>query len=192
MRCSIKQTTHVSSTVEPLQDVVEFELHIAPCDVHRKGKAWVVNSKVKKNAEVCVRKLHRDEQVEFEQATKKEIDSFVSQDAVQSCSSKGISRSRVMQMRWVHVRKPLLNDSGVQEGRKAKARLIIKGFQDPRLTHLPRESPTLATLGRNMLLTQCARRQFQLSSGDISTAFLQGNQLTKIFLGAHLLKFVRC
>ena len=140
-----------------------------------KGKAWVVNSKVKKNAEVCIRKLHRDEQVEFEQAMKKEVDSFVSQDAVQICSSKGIDPSRVMQMRWVHIWKPLLNDSGVQEGRKAKARLIIKGFQDPRLTYLPRESPTLATLGRNMLLTQCARRQFQLSSGDISTAFLQGN-----------------
>ena len=172
MRCSIKQT--ISSTVEPLQDVVEFELHIAPCDVDRKGKAWVVNSKVKKNAEVCIRKPHRDKQVEFEQAMKKEVDSFVSQDAVQICS-KGLDPSRVVQMRLVHIWKPLLNDSGVQEGRKAKARLIIKGFQDPRLTHLPRESPTLATLGRNMLLSQCARRQFQLSSGDISTAFLQGN-----------------
>ena len=135
---------------------------------------------------MCVRKLHRDEQVEFEQATKKEIDPFVSQDAVQSCSSKGISRSRVMQMRWLHVWKPLLNDSGVQEGRKAKARLIIKGFQDPRLTYLPRESPTVSTLGRNMLLTQCARRQFQLSSGDISTAFLQGNhsEISKDIFGA--------
>ena len=37
-----------------------------------------------------------------------------------------------------------------------------------------------------MLLTQCARRQFQLSSGDISTAFLQGNhsEISKDIFGA--------
>ena len=124
---------------------------------------------------MCIRKLHKDEQVEFEHTMKTEFDSFVSQDALQICSSKGIDPSRVMQMRWVHVWKPLLNDSGVEEGRKAKARLIITGFQDPRFTYLPRESPTPPILGRNMLLTQCARRQFRLNSGDISAAFLQGN-----------------
>ena len=44
------------------------------------------------------------------------------------------------------------------EQKKAKARLIIKGFQDPRLTTLPRESPTLSSLGRNLLLSCAARK----------------------------------
>ena len=155
-------------------DVVEFELLVAPRDVHMKSRGvWMVNSKVRKATEVCVRKLTQTEQAEFEEAMKKEIDSFLSSEAIQICSSAGIPPERILRMRWIHVWKPVHGENGELTGKKAKARLIIRGYEDPRLTCLPREAPTLSCLGRNWLLAETARLRFRLSTGDIRTAFLQ-------------------
>ena len=126
--------------------IVELELLIAPRDVHRQKQAWVVNAKAKKSAEVVLRKLQNQERSEFEEALNIEIQPFLSSDAVQICSSHGIPHERMMQMRWIYTWKPVTEATGQEVGRKAKARLIVKGFQDPRLLHLPRESPTLSTL----------------------------------------------
>ena len=157
-------------------DVIQMELVLAPRDVHRQKSAWVINAKVKKGAEVVLRKLLPHEQQQFDEAMKKEIDSFLSSDAVQICSAAGIPEERIMQMRWIYTWKVVTDSAGNETGKRAKARLIIKGFQDPRLLHLPRESPTLSTLGRNMLLTCAARKHFPVASGDIKTAFLQGGK----------------
>ena len=157
-------------------DVVEIEFHVTPRDVHCKKGVWVLNAKAKKNSEVSLRKLCKNEQQEFEEAMRKEVDSFVSSEAVRICTSHGIPSERIMQMRWVLTWKPMCDEQGVQEGRKAKARLIVKGFQDPHLLNLPRESPTLSTMGRNILLSLAARNRMHLGSGDIKTAFLQGSQ----------------
>ena len=156
-------------------NVVELELNLAPRDVHKEKGCWVVNAKAKKNAEVCMRKLNHEDQELFQQAMKKEVDSFLSADAVQICSSHGIPPERIMQMRWVLTRKPISENDGTVSGRKPKARLIIKGFQDPRLMDLPREAPTLSCLGRNLILANAARSRTSLCSGDIRTAFLQGH-----------------
>lgn len=157
-------------------DVIQMELVLAPRDVHRQKSAWVINAKVKKGAEVVLRKLLPHEQQQFDEAMKKEIDSFLSSDAVQICSAAGIPEERIMQMRWIYTWKVVTDSAGNETGKRAKARLIIKGFQDPRLLHLPRESPTLSTLGRNMLLTCAARKHFPVAPGDIKTAFLQGGK----------------
>ncbi len=171
--CAVSELGSFCGYVGQLE-VVEIELCLAPRDVHKQRNVWVVNAKARKGAEVNVRKLCPEEQMEFEEAMKKELDSFLSTEAVQICSSNGVPEDRIMQMRWVHTWKPVLSDAGEQVDRKAKARLIIKGYQDPRLMSLPRESPTLSTLGRNLLLTCAAKGKMRLSSGDIKTAFLQG------------------
>lgn len=156
--------------------VVEMELALAPRDVHRKGENWVVNAKAKKGAEVTYRKLSQEDQKLFDQAMRKELDSFLSSEAIAICTSHGVPADRIMQMRWVLTWKSGVSDEKTGgEQKKAKARLIIKGFQDPRLTTLPRESPTLSSLGRNLLLACAARSRMRLSSGDIRTAFLQGD-----------------
>jgi hypothetical protein len=157
-------------------DVLQFELVLSPRDVHCKKGLWVVNAKAKKGAEVILRKLTQDEQNEFEEAMKKEIDSFISREAVRICNAHGVPTERIMQMRWIYTWKAVCDDQGNETGRKAKARLIVKGFQDPRLLSLPRESPTLSTMGRNLLLALTARYKMILRSGDIKTAFLQGSQ----------------
>lgn len=153
--------------------VVEMDVNLSARDVHKRGTTWVVNNKAKKGIEVVYRKLNPEDQKLFDVAMSKELDSFLSSEAIAICSSRGVPADRVMQMRWVLTWKS--NDENTQDGKKAKARLIIKGFQDPRLIHLPRESPTLSAMGRNLLLSCAARRRMPVSSGDIRTAFLQGD-----------------
>ena len=157
--------------------VCEFELNLAPRDVHMgKGGIWMVNSKARKGVEVSLRNLKQEDKLEFEKAMKKEIDSFVSSEAVQICDSQGIPEERILKMRWIFVWKPLNDEHGKEIGKKAKARLIIRGYEDPRLTTLEREAPTLSCLGRNLLLSETARKKKPLFSGDIKTAFLQGDK----------------
>ena len=151
--------------------VVEMEFQIAPRDIHSQRGVWVVNQKVKKNAEVVYRKLSKEDLAEFDRAMKKEIDSYVSSEAVRICESHGIPPERVMQMRWVHTWTVDTNSAGEISGKRAKSRLIIKGFQDPRLVDLPREAPTLSTMGRNLLVSAASRNRTQLCAGDIKTAF---------------------
>ena len=40
--------------------------------------------------------------------------------------------------------KPVVNEDGIQTGRKDKARLILKGYMDPELLTVPREAATLS------------------------------------------------
>ena len=58
--------------------------------------------------------------------------------------------------------------------RKAKARLVVLGFQDPKLCEVARDSPTLTREGRNTVLQTIASKKWDLSSFDIKTAFLRG------------------
>ena len=155
-------------------DVLEIELLVAPRDVHSNRGVWVLNKKVTKGAEVNLRKLSQEELGEFSKAMDKEVDSYVSAEAVRICESHGVDPQRVMQMRWVCTWKSETDERGIPNGRKAKARLIIKGFQDPRLVELPREAPTLSSMGRNLVFSLAARNKTPLFLGDIKTAFLQG------------------
>ena len=167
-------SVNFASHVDQL-DVVELELVVAPRDVHSHRGVWMVNQKVRKGAEVCLRKLNESDKLEFEKAMEKEIQSYLDSQAVQICEAHGVPPERIMGMRWIYTWKAECDLEGKQTGRKAKARLIVKGFQDPRLTELPREAPTLSTLGRNAILSQASRCQTTLLSGDIKTAFLQGD-----------------
>lgn len=145
-------------------------------DVHRKsGGIWTVNAKARKNTEVSLCTLSPEDRKEFEHAMKKELDSFLSSEAI-ICSSHNIPLERILRMRWIYVWKSVNEKSGKEVGRKAKARLIRRGYEDPRLTTLEREAPTLSCLGRNWLLAETARRKLKLRAGDIKTAFLQGQK----------------
>ena len=58
--------------------------------------------------------------------------------------------------------------------RRAKARLVVLGFEDPGLQSIPNDAPTLSKDGRQLLLQQVASRRWKLINFDISTAFLKG------------------
>ena len=158
-------------------DVCEIILNVAPRDVHAKRRNgvtdWILNQKPKKNAEVRMRKLGPEDQAAFKVAMKKELDSFLEREAVSIASRAGIDQQKLLNMRWVLTWKP----GDVEGSRKAKARLIIRGFEDPNLLHVKRDSPTLAVQSRNSLLALCALNHWPVSAGDIKTAFLNGDEM---------------
>ena len=60
------------------------------------------------------------------------------------------------------------------DSRKAKARLVVRGYTDPDLTSHRAESPTLSKVGRHIMLHLCASNKWTPEVGDVKTAFLQG------------------
>ena len=72
---------------------------------------------------------------------------------------------RLLCMRWVLTWKHT-------EDRKAKARLVILGYQHPELASAP-IAPTLGKMSRHLLLSACALHKLRVHFGDVSSAFLQ-------------------
>lgn len=58
---------------------------------------------------------------------------------------------------------------GNVSGKRPKTR------QDPDLLKIPRDSPTLSTVGRNLLFAVSSHHNWSLSIGEIKTAFLNGD-----------------
>ena len=56
---------------------------------------------------------------------------------------------------------------------KAKARLVILGYQHPELTNVPTAASTLGKMSRHLLLQACALHKLRVHFGDVSSAFLQ-------------------
>jgi len=58
--------------------------------------------------------------------------------------------------------------------RKAKARLVVKGFQDPDIDNLCSDSPTLTRDSRMPLLQTISSMKWVVQLFDITNAFLRG------------------
>ena len=59
---------------------------------------------------------------------------------------------------------------------KDKACLCVVGFQDPDLTEVPRDSPTLSAASKALIMQWVASHKYRLIPGDIKTAFLSGDE----------------
>ena len=81
-------------------------------------------------------------------------------------AAKKVLGEKPMKMRWHLIMK---------DGGKVKARLIILGFQDPRLGKINKASPTVSTRGRNLALQLMANNQLRMHKGDVKAAFRQGD-----------------
>ena len=67
-----------------------------------------------------------------------------------------------------------LKTSKVQRTHKAKARLVVLGYLDPRIEEIPRDSPTLNKTSRMLAHPVIASHSWSLRSFDIKAAFLHG------------------
>ena len=76
-----------------------------------------------------------------------------------------------MSSKWVLTWK---EDQTSESGRKPKARLVIRGFQDPEVGVVSAESPTSSRDGRMMILQTVSSLHWQIQAFDIKTAFLRG------------------
>ena len=148
------------------------------------------------SSEVQFRKLNEVDKQLFRHAKAAEISSFLKTEAVRRClnweeNQEAIRSGRVLKSRWVLVWKPVPEESreeALRDARenpksahtadgtkKAKARIVILGYQHPDLLtpSLATTAPVQCQLTRNLALCVAAQRRWQLESLDMSTAFLQ-------------------
>eukprot|EP00435_Cladocopium_sp_Y103_P008720 s3566_g2.t1 len=89
-----------------------------------------------------------------------------------------IDPAQILRCRWILTWKPVEEgDKSLKSGakaHKAKARLVVLGYLDPKLTEIPRDSPTLNRHSKMLLLQLIASMSWTLRSFDVRAAFVQG------------------
>ena len=132
----------------------------------------------KKRVEVSLKELGEEDQLRFAAAKDKEIKAWLHHKTVQKVSKGRIPENAIMRCRWLLTWKGANGDEPPGElamnGKKAKARLVVIGFEDPDVSTIANDSPTLTKDGRQIVLQQVSSHQWPLISFDISTAFLHG------------------
>ena len=149
------------------------------------------------NAEVSLHKLTSKERELFTRAKAKEVDSFLKNAAVRKCLDdaeikEAYDSQRIVKARWVltwkatppdeldearkdaqdNASKTLYTNNG---DRKAKARIVLLGFQHPNLLDrsFKTAAPVQSMLGRNLVYLLSGQHQWPLKGLDLATAFLQ-------------------
>ena len=177
---------------------IEMDLQF---DSHRQIKAFERNPvvflvKKMNSSEVNLSKLNKPLVELFQRAKAKEVSSFISNNAVRKCLNneevkQAYGTGRILKARWVLTWKATPpEDLGeamedvignekttyTNDGRrKAKARIVLLGFQHPSLLDpsFKTAAPVQSMLGRNLLYLLSAHHQWTLEGLDLATAFLQ-------------------
>lgn len=139
----------------------------------------------KQRAEVKLKDLSPEEIKEFQVAKNKELDQWIATKTIRGILRNKIPEQNILRARWVMTWKDLAPAEAAQCGRtrKAKARLVILGYEDPNLTEIPRDSPTLQRESRAMIMQYCSAKRWLIRSFDIQTAFLRGSRRDSRVLG---------
>ena len=157
----------------------------------KQGKEWTRDlgcffaKQLRRQAvEISERNLTEAEKEGFRKAKQKEVKNFIIAKAFQSLPKEyKPSRSQILRMRWILTWKvdeapegePLKRDSQ-GNALKPKARAVVLGYMDPLYEYRPTSSPTMSRTTRQLFLQSCANRRFKVEKGDISGAFLQGDE----------------
>ena len=118
-------------------------------------------------AEVQIKDLTAAERKLFDAAKEAELSCWLQTSALKPMLRKHLNPDQILRSRWVLTWKNVCNDDEQTNARKAKARLVVLGYQDPRLTEVNRDAPTLTREGRHTILQLIASQQWVLSSFDI-------------------------
>ena len=138
-------------------------------------EAYVVSQLRKKAVEVNEKRLTREEVEQFNLAKQKEVKSYIQSQCFKLVPPHLQPSTRdAVGMRWILTWKSLQDGT---DGKKAKARAVILGYQDKSYEHKQTASPTLSRVGRQAFLVFCAQQHFKIQKGDVSSAFLQGDKL---------------
>ena len=128
---------------------------------------FAVSSARRKRVEVNERKMTESGRKLFRKAKELELQSWLDHRMFDLVMKKIVDQESILRARWVLTWK----SSG-----KAKARLCVLGFQDPDLTEVSRDSPTLSAASEALVMQWVASHKYRLISGDIKTAFLSGDE----------------
>ena len=148
-------------------------------------EAYLASQAKRQKIEVKTRDLNQSDRELFDKAKNKELDSWLATDTVKRILRSRIPEGQLLRSRWVLTWKPLDEIEQKETGmdRKAKARLVILGYEDPMIDSLPRDSPTLGRDSRMLALQCIASHRWTARSFDIKTAFLRGSRQDSRILG---------
>ena len=147
-------------------------------------------------AEVQVQRLSEYDRSLFQRAKTKEVTSFLKNEAVRKCLSdeevrRAYDSNRIIRARWVltwkctppdeieQAKHEAANDPETvlsKDGsRKAKARIVLLGFQHPSLLDrsFKTSAPVQSMIGRNLIYLLAVQEQWEIHGLDLATAFLQ-------------------
>jgi len=153
-----------------------------------------------KGAEVSYGRLDRQQQLNFDAAKAKEVNQFISTAAVRRCKDEAEKKeangsNRIIKARWILTWKPIpeseqaeaqkdreadlakTGKSAIEASlkRKAKARIVLIGYQHPDLMAegYKTASPVVGHGSKLLLLQMLTMRKWRAQSIDAVTAFLQ-------------------
>ena len=174
------------------QHVMYAEIELSRDDFHKcLGKtydyqeSYLATAAKRQKVEVKLKDLSPKESELFKQAKEKEISSWLATDTVRRILRNKVPEGQLLRSRWVLTWKPLDQQEREETGleKKAKARLVILGYEDPLIDSLPRDSPTLGRDSRMLALQCIASYKWAVRSFDIRTAFLRGSRQDSRILG---------
>eukprot|EP00435_Cladocopium_sp_Y103_P071366 s617_g37.t1 len=132
---------------------------------------WLTTGEKRKRVEVNYRAQTPQDQALFDAAKSKEVKAWIDHGTVKRVAKGTLSADQVMRCRWILTWKsPAVGSTE----RRAKARLVVLGFEDPQIQSVHSDAPTLSKDARQLLLQQISSRRWKLINFDISTAFLKG------------------
>ena len=139
----------------------------------------------RQRAEVKLATLSPTEKLEFQKAKDHEIQNWLKTGTISKIMRDQVPPDQILRCRWILTWKPIDQQEREQlkgtKDFKAKARLVILGYLDPKIAEVPRDSPTLGRHSKMLLLQLIASKGWDLKSFDIKAAFLQGkNQKDRI------------
>eukprot|EP00435_Cladocopium_sp_Y103_P050270 s2801_g15.t1 len=133
-------------------------------------QAFFTNNLKKRSAvEIVEKHLTDEERQQFRSAKAVEVNNFISSKAFEAIPEHlKPSKDQAIRMRWILTWK--YKDSGE---RKAKARAVLLGYQDPCYEQRSTNSPTTTRQTRQLQLQLSASLKFTMRKGDVTGAFLQ-------------------
>lgn len=141
-----------------------------------------------KRAEIRLKDLGQEDQLRMAAAKDKELRAWLHHATIRKVAKGKIPEHALMRCRWLLTWKTASGGEAPEdlnaEGKKAKARLIVIGYEDPDIDSIANDAPTLTKDGRMMVLQATASHRWELISFDISTAFLHGRGDGRV-LGLH-------
>ena len=166
------------------RDINNWKEEVRPSEM-----AFLVSAAKRQRSEVKISNLSPAERQMFAEAKTKEVESWLSTETVSKVLRHQIPKESILRCRWILTWKEAdetstaTKSSSMTPNRKAKARLVVLGFEDPMVDQIPRDSPTMSKLSRVLILQHAASLGWDIHSFDIKTAFLRGTEQQSRLLG---------
>ena len=109
----------------------------------------MVTNEKKQRTEVKRSSLNKAELDAFKAAKETEVQNWLKTSTVSKILRNKLAPEQILRCRWILVWKPLEettkteNPTSKLSTHKPKARLVVLGYLDPKITEVPRDSPTL-------------------------------------------------